>query len=246
MKKIVISTLLVLVVALSACGTPAASEPQAPAATNPPVVAQATVETAPQPPALQQYYTENFDGSMDNWTTYFFPPNNAPFTTSPIDKAELKFDDGYMKVELLSTYIGAFATFDAFEYTDVRLDARIENHGANTNDYALMCRFSKDGWYEFNIMSSGLWFINYMDTTRKDGTIVFNQLADGGTTIIKQDTNEYGMSCIGNTIVVYINGDQIKVVNNSALTSGKVAVQVYSLDITGVDLWTDWLKISQP
>jgi hypothetical protein len=246
MKKYLVSALLILAVFLSACGGSAAPDTTAPQATNPPVVV-ATDPPAPEPtPGPQQYYTENFDGAMDNWTTYFFPPNNAPFTVSPIDKALVTMDGGFLKVELQDVYIGAFTSYDAFEYTDVRLDARIENHGSNTNDYALMCRFSDKGWYEFNVQSDGLWFINYMETTRADGTVKFNSLGDGGTTLIKQDVNEYGMSCIGDTITTYINGEQIKVVKNSALTSGKVAVQVFSLNASPVNLWTDWLTISQP
>jgi hypothetical protein len=197
-------------------------------------------------PAAQQYFTENFDSQPANWTLYYFPPNGAPITTSPIDKAVVTLADGFLQFSLGAPYTGAFITYDAFDYTDVRLDARIENHGSNTNDLALMCRYSDKGWYEFNVQSDGLWFFNYIETTRADGTTTFHTLDDGGTTVIKQDVNEYGMSCIGDTIVTYINGQQIKVVKDASLTSGKVGIQAFSMNPVPVVLYVDWLTISQP
>ena len=245
MKKTFVVVFVVAAV-LSACSSPPPSA--APAPTQVPVVVQPTEippTVAPSPTSgPQQYFTEGFDEKSSDWKTLYMPPGSS-LSDTPIDKVSTNIKDGFLQFDIEGTYIGAFSTYEPFEYKDVRIDTRVENHGNNTNDVALMCRYSQDGWYEFNIESSGLYFFNYI-SIGKDGRTHIAQLAEGGSNSIKQDVNEYGMACQGPSISMYINGSVVKTVKDNNLISGKVAVQGFSLQRLPVKLYFDWVKISQP
>ena len=127
---------------------------------------------------------------------------------------------------------GAYVTYDAFEYDDVRLDVVAENRGVNANNVSLICRYSQaEGWYEFNVANSGLFDILYGHYT-PDNKVIYRRLANGGSNKIKQgkDINSYGMSCKGRTLVVYINGFETRRIddNEYVLRTGKVGVSVAS------------------
>lgn len=228
----------VLLIAAFACIVPVPTQiPSTAATTAPPTIAPSATPTS----GPQQFFTEQFDNVTSDWSITYLPQTGP--TKTPIDKVSVDIADGFLQFNIDAPFVGAFATYEPVVYKDVRLDAQIENQGDNTNDLALMCRYSDKGWYEFNIESSGLYFFNYVDLS--NGLHIY-QLADGGSKRIKQDVNEYGMSCKGNAFVMYINGTQIKVVNDNNLASGKVAVQGFSLNRINVKLYYDWVKISQP
>ncbi len=237
---------IVLLAVLSACGSPA--QPTAVVSTQAPAVVQPTEippTAAPSPTAgPQQYFTENFDENLSDWSTVYMPPDST-LSTTPIDKVSTAIKDGFFEFDIEGTYVGAFSVYKPFEYKDVRIDTRVENHGNNTNDVALMCRYSQDGWYEFNIESSGLYFFNYISIS-KDGRTHIAQLAEGGSKIIRQDVNEYGMACQGASISMIINGSPVKTFKDNNLISGEVAIQGFSLQRLPVKLYFDWVKISQP
>ena len=81
----------------------------------------------------------------------------------------------------------------------------------NNNNISLICRYDPEvGWYEFNIANNGLYNIFYAEIT-SSGKIAYNRIANGGSNSIKQgkDVNEYGASCVGNELTLYINGDEV-------------------------------------
>lgn len=248
MNKLFAFATLMMVV-LSACGSPVPVSTEVPVQISNPSTAVPPTDiprtVAPTPTVgPQQYYTEEFDQDPKDWSLVYMPPDTT-LSNEPIDKLSAVIEDGLLKFDIDAKFIGAFGAYDPFEYKDVRVDARVENHGDNTNDVAIMCRYSGAGWYEFNILSSGLYYFNYISIT-EDGLTHITTITDGGSNKIKQDVNEYGILCQGDTISMYINGEKAKEIKDSHLTSGKVAVQGFSLNRLPVKLYFDWVKISQP
>ncbi len=92
--------------------------------------------------------------------------------------------------------------------------------------------------------SGGLW---YLYAHNDDG---FNTLGSGGTKLLKmgKEVNDYGMTCQGNTITMYINGTEIKSIkdNTYRFSEGAVGFNISSLDIFPIETGVDWMEVSEP
>jgi hypothetical protein len=200
--------------------------------------------TAPPPPQSNQFFTEEFDNGQTNWSVNYMPAD-ATISTHPIGNVKVNFEKGYLQFNITDNWIGAFAVYDPFEYTDVRIDAHVANYGRVTNDFALVCRYSEKGFYEFNIKNDGYYFFNYIQIGG-DGKVHIKQIYLGATTLVNRDANDYGLLCQGSTFTMYVNGENIQEAKDSSLYSGKIGVEGFSLQVVPVDLHVEWVKISQP
>ncbi len=232
-------------------GTPTSlppTQPPSPATPlSPPTeIIQQPPTEVPQPvSATEQFYTENFDAQNDNWS-YFTIKGDTSANESGLT---LKTEGGYLTFDITSRYLYTYVTYDAFTYQDVRVDARVENRGVNNNNISLFCRYSDEGWYEFNVANNGLYNI-YAATYNANHQVVYNKITDGGSNKIKQgkDINEYAIVCKGRKLTLFINGFETKTVdeNKFVLRDGKVGISVSSFNVTPVKVDVDWIKISQP
>jgi hypothetical protein len=254
MKKFIALIVAMLVILGCAVVAPTSSPTAIPPVVIQPTAAElptAIPPTAVPPTAAptatlgpQQYFTEEFENGSDNWSVFYMPPDTT-LSTNQISDVEVNFENSYLQFKITDVFIGAFAAYDPFEYTDVRIDAHVENHGRVTNDFALMCRYSENGWYEFNIKNDGYYYFNYLEM-RKDGRLYIDTIYLDATTLVKQDANDYGLICQGKTFSMYVNGEKVGVANHNMLSSGKVGVEGFSLQVVPVDLHVDWVKISPP
>jgi hypothetical protein len=142
-----------------------------------------------------------------------------------------------------------YVTYDPYEYDDVRIDARVINRGVNNNNVSLICRYTEDGWYEFNIANNGLYWI-YAAEVNSNDQVSYGLVYNGGSNKIKpgKETNEYTVVCKGRTLSLYINGTEARTVteNKYGIRSGQVGVSVSSFDTLPVVVDLDWVKISEP
>jgi hypothetical protein len=140
----------------------------------------------------------------------------------------------------------AYYFYNAMTYDNVRVDMRFENRGVNSQNVSLVCRASEEGWYEFSVTSSGLW---YLYANSADG---FTRLKNGGSKAIRQGkaVNEYGMSCNGDKIGLFINGQEVAdspfIEKRYAFRRGQVGFNISSLNVIPVKAEVDWFQISQP
>jgi hypothetical protein len=256
--------LLIVLVALSACSiSPAVTKPPAPTATETPVppptsTATPTVPPSPTPipptptPEFEQYYTEEFEKDLKYWPIFIVDESGyggAVIAKEPTDKVVLSAEDGFFKFDINKTWQYVYSTYDPFEYEDVRLDARVENLGTNNNNISLICRYSPDnGWYEFNVANSGLYWILYAKIRPEDGYVSYTLIAEGGSNKIKQglEVNEYSVICKDDVLTLYINDNLTKEAKDNRLTLGKVGISVSSFPSLPVKVNFDWVKISQP
>jgi len=243
---------ILLIVGLACAGggggdTPSQpTQPSQPQATQPSAVLPTDVPPtqAPPPtkapPVVSEFFTEEFDKDP-NWD-YFL-------TYGDEDKAQVEFANSLMTFNLTDTGIYAYYLYEGFEYRDVRLDIRAENRGKNNNNVSLVCRYSDEGWYEFSTEGGGVWYL-LAGTTGGDGKARYDTIVDGGALALKQgkEVNEYGMVCQGNEITLYINGVEIKKVqeNDYSFREGKVGFNISSLNVYPIIVEVDWFKVSEP
>lgn len=257
LKPFVFLFVLMTVVSLACLGggetpAPATEAPQQPAQpaepaqpAQPAQPAEPTPTEEPPAPVAQEYFTEEFDGDNSNWT-YFTVTGSTESNEAGLD---LKTEDGYMIFDISSKYLYVYVTYDPYEYKDVAVEARVENRGTNNNNISLLCRYSDEGWYEFNIANNGLYNI-LAATYKPSGEVGYTKLADGGSNKIKsgKDVNTYKIVCKDRTLSLYINGFETRVYtdNNFVLRDGKIGISVSSFKDLPVKVEVDWITISQP
>jgi hypothetical protein len=244
---------LLLLVSL-ACyggGTPPVAT-QAPA-TEPPTVSQPQPTDASQstePPAATEtpaqsnakdFFTEEFDGDISNWT-YFTSKNDPKADDSGVKPVT---DNSFLVLDLTKN-LNVYVMYDPYTYTNVRLDVRVENRGTNNNNINLVCRYSKEGWYEIAIANNGLYWLLAYDGVK--GT--YAQLANGGSNKIKagKEVNEYTFICNDRNLIVKINGfDTTTYTDNQyVFREGQIGVGASSFKDIPVKVEYDWVKISEP
>jgi len=211
-----------------------------PVATDEPTV-------APEPPAQSEFYTEEFDNPLSSdWHVFTLEATNK----ADADKVTVEPQDGKLVWNFDSEYVYYYLFNTAFNYEDVKVEARADNLGRNNNNVSLMCRYKPDvGWYEFNIANNGLYDIYYAEVNSK-GKIVYNRITNGGSNSIKQgkDVNEYSITCKGQDLSLFINGDEVKTVTERkyGLRDGGVGVSVSSFNVLPILVEMDWFKVSEP
>ena len=241
---------IILIVSL-ACGLPSSpAEPEPPA--QPPAVDEPAQPppsepvTAPPPteePVSQRFFTEEFDGDVDNWS-YFL-------TSGEDRKFNLSTENGRLVFDLQDEYIYSYVTYDPEIYENVRLDVEVNNRGFNNNNVSLICRYDEeDGWYEFNIANNGLYEILYGSWDDNGTTASYSRITNGGSNKIKagKETNQYTVICDDRTLSLYINGIETNIIedNRFVLREGLVAISVSSFDVFPINVEYEWVQISEP
>ena len=219
----------------------------------PPAVEQSVLPeqtaAAIQPTAnAQQFYTEEFDTENNNWEYLIVNGSNKQIVNGGAGLMSMRTAGGLLVFDLQNQGTLAYATYEPFTYTDVRLDIKAGNRGSNNNKIGLICRKSDAGWYEFDIASNGLYEIFFAKTV--GDAVEYTRLADGGSNKIKTGwaENEYGIVCQGNTLVLNINGAEARRLEDKKylLLEGKAGISVSSLKDAPVTIDLYWASISQP
>ena len=228
-----------LLIATLACGPTTTDVTAPPPDTAAPAQPAAPIDTPV--PAAQQYFTEEFDGDISNWTKTVLKNSDEGDT----DLAKVTVADGRLVFDL-DKWLLAYVFYDPYEYEDVRIDARVENRGTNVNDVLLVCRSSDEGLYLVNIANSGL-FSMYAWEAASD---TYTRIADGGSNSIRsgKETNDYGLVCKDKRLTLYINDKKVRdyTDNRFVFRSGKVGVGVGSENQLPVKVEFDNVTISEP
>jgi hypothetical protein len=183
------------------------------------------------------YYYTDFDTNMDSWSYFMMNGSDDGFSTN-LSNSKLRVD-----IEKQNTWV--YFTYDDYTYTDVRIDTKAENLGRNNNNISLICRYSNDGWYEFNVYNNGNYDIFYYDNVvAKDYKLLYR----GASTAIKtgKNTNEYTAVCQGNTLTLGINGVEVRSVKSNDLKDGKVGFGLSSFDVLPIIAEFDGFAASVP
>jgi len=215
--------------------------PERQAPTEAPVAATEEVTEAPVTSSEPQaFFVDEFDDNMDNYSWFDMGSGDEE------GKMDLIYEDGQLKFELNDYNLWPYVIYEAFTYTDVRIDVEAENWGRNQNSVTMICRYDEDlGWYEFNVANDGTWYIAYFDAMVAKGYIT---LYNGGSTAIKmgRDTNVYTAICQGQELTLFINGVKTRTIEHKDLKEGYVGVGVASYESYPVNVYFNWLEISQP
>ena len=207
--------------------------------TQPPPTEALTEAPTEAPGEAPAYFTEEFDGLVPDWT-YFLMSGDE-------EKMTLESGNGILLFDLRGEDLWVYLLYDPYIYTDVRIDARVENRGYNNNNVSLICRYDeKYGWYEFNIANNGLFWIYAYDAITDNYTELYN----GGSTAIRsgKEVNEYTAVCLGNKLALYINGVEAETITEKRFVfrDGQAGIGTSSFDVLPIIVEWDWVTISEP
>jgi len=202
--------------------------------------------TVPPPPQSSKFFKEEFNSDvLGNWTNFV----TLGDPKSSKSKAKVTVEDGNLVFRMEDTDLYSYLIYDKQTYEDVRVEVSAFNRGKNNNNVSLICRYSADGWYEFNIASNGLFNILAYDAT---GVVHkgYNALVTDGSNAIKMgnETNVYVAVCSGRNLQLYINGeDSASFTDNKyGLRDGKVGVSVSSFNVYPIIVEIDYFDIQAP
>lgn len=202
--------------------------------------------TFPPPPPASPFFKEEFDTNvLGDWTNFVFVGDNK----SDRSKAKYSIENGKLIFDLTDNYLYSYLIYDKQTYDDVRVEVSAANRGKNNNNVSLICRYSDDGWYEFNIASNGMFNIFAYDAT---GAVHkgYNALYTSGSNAIKigKETNVYVAVCSGKNLSLFINGEESAKLTDSkyGFTDGKVGVSISSFNVYPIIVDIDYFDIQAP
>jgi len=142
-------------------------------------------------------------------------------------------------------------------YEDVVVEAQVENIGPTDAAFALVCRASEAGWYEFRVSPSGYYeFLRYDQYMRDSGKNAYNSLFEKervNTNLVNigTKTNVFSLSCVGNQITAFVNGEQLYyerrplAIEDETYTDGAIGfgIRGYGREY---DMVFDWVEAKKP
>ena len=202
--------------------------------------------TATVPPPPSPFFKEEFDTDvLGDWTNFVFTGD----AKSDRGKAKYSIENGNLVFDLTDNYLYSYLIYDKQSYEDVRVEVSATNRGKNNNNVSLICRYSEDGWYEFNIASNGLFNIFAYDAT---GAVHkgYNALYTDGSNAIKigKETNVYVVVCSGKMLKLYINGEESASITESkyGFSRGNVGISISSFNVYPIIVDIDYFDIQVP
>ncbi len=133
---------------------------------------------------------------------------------------------------------------------DVRVEVDATKvSGEDDNDYGLICRYtgepSSPSYYFFIISSDGFAVIGKV-TGGSTEYISSEKMAPSDA--IKQGaaTNHLRADCIGNTLTLYVNGQQASSTTDTAFTGGDVGLMTGTFDIPSTEIHFDNFVVTKP
>lgn len=189
----------------------------------------------PEAAETGRFFNENFTGTLPGWRDYILGEG---------DQAHTSIVDGQFIFDIQSENTFAYTIYEAETYANVSLTANVENQGHEDNYFTLVCRYTADGWYEFNVASDGFWAI----FAYEESTGGFISLADGTSEAINLGlaSNELTAVCQADQLSLYINGELISTVADDLYADGFIGISVASFGNLPVRVAFDSLEVSQP
>jgi len=118
--------------------------------------------------------------------------------------------------------------------------------GPDDNHFGVVCRYkNRDNFYAFLISSDG-----YLGILKvKDGEyswLTGEDMQYSEAILQGENTNYLRAECIGQNLILYVNGQKLAVANDTDLKSGRVGLLAGTYETPGVDILFDNFAVYQP
>lgn len=224
MKKNLLLALLVLLVSGLACNFGGAVPGSGP---------------APAPTASNVLFQDDFSSTSSGWDTV----NQEDGITD--------YQDGAYRILVNKTQ---FDFWSNPGLTDLPADVRVEvdatkTAGPDANDIGVICRSSQtDSGYNFYYLVIGSdGYASISKIENNDQTVLAEQASEAIPAIKTGNaTNHIRADCVGSTLTLYVNGEQVLTTTDSTHTGGDVGLIAGTFDEVGTDVLFDNFIVTKP
>jgi len=158
-------------------------------------------------------------------------------------------NDAY-QIRVNTTQLDVWANPEGQSFTDVRIEVQATKQAGSTdnNDFGLICRYQDESnYYYFIISSDGYYGIGKV----KDGVQNLIDMADNNmlptdTITVGDATNTIRADCVGSTLTLYVNGQQVDSKTDTDFTEGNVGLMAGTFEEVYTDILFDNFKALEP
>ena len=158
-------------------------------------------------------------------------------------------NDAY-QIRVNTTQLDVWANPEGQSFTDVRIEVQATKQAGSTdnNDFGLICRYQDESnYYYFIISSDGYYGIGKV----KDGVQNLIDMADNNmlptdTITVGDATNTIRADCVGSTLTLYVNGQQVDSKTDTDFTEGNVGLMAGTFEEVYTDILFDNFKVLEP
>jgi hypothetical protein len=183
----------------------------------------------------QVLFSDNFSDPSKNWDQV-----NS-------DSGSTDYFDGAYRILVNVINAKAWASPGNESFIDTRIEVNAtKNSGPDNNDFGIICRYlDADRFYYAVISSDGYYGIMKMTASGamligKDSMLESNAILKGSV------TNHLRLDCIGSTITLYVNGNQVDQQSDMDYTTGNVGLLAGTFDTPGADILFDNFFVYKP
>ncbi len=244
MKKLLFIGCLILITACQQATLAPEATSTPPAATQtPPSPATPTQTFTPAPTVTSTpvplFFTEEFNTDMTAWTS---------FTTGGEISPSIEIANDQLRVDLQSPHTWYYAVHNAHEYEDVFITAKFK--GTSTGSAGLICRYTDEGWIEYNVASDGTYSL-LIGSWMTEGIAQYRPILNDAIEYLKPNTFDYeiGLTCQGKFVFLHVNGKLFRKFDISPYyqaTTGKVGLNASSFEDVPASVWFDSFTVSEP
>jgi len=166
------------------------------------------------------------------------------------DSGKTDYENGMYHLAVKTASYDIWANPGQYFEGDVRIEATATKVGGeNDDDYGLICRYSGEpsspNYYFFIISSDGYAVIG---KAAADSSTYISSEQMQPAKAIKQgnSTNQLRADCIGNTLTLYVNGQQVATATDADYANGDIGLIAGTFDISYAEVAFDNLVVSKP
>lgn len=242
MKKIFLIGCLLLTVACNLpVSTPTADPASAETPPSPPTPDAATqsqsiTETAvPAVEAPPLYFTDEFDAVTPFWE--FHQTGGAQLPAPSLQNGALRIDIGSPDTWLIGIH-----NVHSYSSVFIRAKASISTSGS----VGLICRYSEDGWFEFNVSSDGSYSVLLGQWLSSEVVKYLPVINDTSNQLTGGLPGEIGLFCEDNFLRLYADDTMIRrvEVTNYGLEEGNIGITASSFAEVPTIALFEWVSVA--
>jgi hypothetical protein len=159
------------------------------------------------------------------------------------------YDNGVYRIQVLTTNTNVWANPGKSNISDAKVEVDATKYGGPDNNvFGVICRYEdENNFYYFVISSDGYYGIGKVI----NGEQVLIDME--GNYMVPTDTINQGAAinhirgdCVGSTLTLYVNGQQVDSKTDTDLTSGDVGLMAGTFDEAGTDITFDNFQVLKP
>ena len=187
-------------------------------------------------PADVVYFQDDFSNEATGWTKV------------RTDEGITDYEDGVYRIFVNLENQDYFGTLALSLQSDVRVEVDATKvAGSDDNDFGILCRYQdNNNLYQFLISSDGyVGILKVVDGAMQ--SIAAETLIEHSAVNMGNAQNHIRADCIGDTLTLYVNGQQVSSAQDTAfIGGGKVGVFAGTYDIPGTDIHFDNFIVTLP